>query len=225
MTAVRPPARPGSLAWIALPAFLALTYWALLAWRLSVPAEAEAASRVTSSGARALVPAPAAPRYEPPRPVTSTQPAAPGGVLAMPIEGIDPGSLHDAFEEARGGRRHEAIDIFAPRGTPVVAVADGVVRKLFFSARGGMTVYQFDPAEVHCYYYAHLDAYAEGLHEGQAVTRGQRVGYVGSSGNAPEGSPHLHFAVYQLPEDKSWWKGVPLNPFPLLTGASSLPRT
>src|SRR5687767_11071686 len=113
--------------------------------------------------------------------------------LAVPVEGFDIKGLRDNFAEKRGNRVHEAIDILAPRGTPVVAVDDGVVVKLFNSARGGLTVYQFDPSGTYAYYYAHLDRYAEGLAERQQVKKGQRLGYVGTSGNAAPDTPHLHF--------------------------------
>jgi peptidoglycan LD-endopeptidase LytH len=141
--------------------------------------------------------------------------------LAFPLEGEQRGTLSDNFDEARGELRHEALDILAPRGTPVLAVDDGAVRKLFTSVRGGLTVYQFDPAERYCYYYAHLDRYADGLAEGQQVRKGERVGYVGTTGNAPPETPHLHFTIFKLGPEKRWWEGVPLNPFPLWTTADS----
>jgi murein DD-endopeptidase MepM/ murein hydrolase activator NlpD len=135
--------------------------------------------------------------------------------LRLPVEGFDLKDLRDNFAEKRGARVHEAIDMLAPRGTPVVAVDDGVVRKLFTSNAGGLTVYQYDPGESFAYYYAHLDRYAEGLAEGKALKKGDRVGYVGTTGNAPPGTPHLHFTIYKLPPDKSWWQGTPINPYPL----------
>lgn len=139
----------------------------------------------------------------------------------MPLAGTDPRSLRDTFSEGRGGgsRPHEALDIPAPRGTPVLAVDDGVVRKLFTSVRGGLTVYEFDREERYCYYYAHLDDYAPSLHEGQLLRRGDLVGYVGSTGNAREDAPHLHFAVTRLDPDRKWWTGIAIDPYPLLTGA------
>jgi peptidoglycan LD-endopeptidase LytH len=138
--------------------------------------------------------------------------------LAMPVDGIDPSTIHDSFDEMRGGatRRHEALDILAPRGTRVLATDDGSVKKLFTSAAGGLTVYQYDPDERYCYYYAHLDAYAMGLHEGQALRRGDLIGYVGTTGNAPKDTPHLHFAVIRLDPDRRWWTGTPIDPYPLL---------
>ena len=139
--------------------------------------------------------------------------------LAMPVEGAKSADLRDSFEEKRGGsRRHEAIDIPAPRGTAVLAAADGSVEKLFTSRQGGLTIYQFDPTRTICYYYAHLDHYAEGLHEKQAVQRGDRIGYVGSSGDASPQAPHLHFQIFQLGPEKQWWAGTPVNPYPFLLG-------
>ena len=120
--------------------------------------------------------------------------------LAMPVDGVSRDLLHDSFDERRGGglRGHDAIDIMAPRGTPVRAVEDGRIVKLFRSVAGGLTIYQFDPTETFSYYYAHLDRYASGLQEGGDVRRGDVIGYVGSTGNASEDAPHLHFAIAQL---------------------------
>jgi murein DD-endopeptidase MepM/ murein hydrolase activator NlpD len=136
--------------------------------------------------------------------------------LLIPVAGVTRANLHDSFEERRGATRHEAIDITAPRGTPVVAAGDGRVVKLFKSVPGGLTVYQFDPDEKFAYYYAHLDRYAEGLAEGMLLKRGDPLGYVGSTGNASPASPHLHFAIFRLGPDRRWWTGAPINPYPLL---------
>jgi peptidoglycan LD-endopeptidase LytH len=143
--------------------------------------------------------------------------------LTMPVAGIDPSTIHDTFNEMRGGdtRRHDALDILAARGTNVVATDDGVVKKLFTSVPGGLTVYQFDPDQRYCYYYAHLDAYATGLHEGQILRRGDLIGYVGTTGNAPKNTPHLHFAVIRLDPDRKWWTGTAIDPYPLLYKARS----
>ncbi|MBA3295645.1 MAG: M23 family metallopeptidase [Acidobacteria bacterium] len=108
------------------------------------------------------------------------------------------------------------MDILAPTGTPVKAVEAGRIARLFFSKAGGITIYQFDPTERFCYYYAHLDRYATGLREGDRVKQGQVVGYVGVSGNAPKNTPHLHFAVFRLNADKKWWEGVPIDPYEIL---------
>jgi peptidoglycan LD-endopeptidase LytH len=135
--------------------------------------------------------------------------------LGLPVEGLEASELRDTFADARGSRRHEALDILAPRGTRVLAVDDGRVVKLFRSVRGGLTVYQFDPTGTFCYYYAHLDGYAPGLMEGALVKRGAVVGFVGTTGNAPPGTPHLHFTVFRLGPEKRWWEGTPINPFPI----------
>ena len=137
--------------------------------------------------------------------------------LVMPVEGARAADLHDSFVEARGSsRKHEAIDIIAPRGTSVLAAVDGTIEKLFTSKQGGLTIYEFDRDRNYCYYYAHLDRYAEGLKEGQIVHRGDRVGYVGSTGDASAEAPHLHFTIFQLGPDKRWWVGIPINPYPYL---------
>ena len=141
------------------------------------------------------------------------------GPMIIPVAGVDRSALHDMFNEVRGDRRHEAIDIMAPRGTPVIATDNGMVKKLFTSVPGGLTIYEFDPAQRFCYYYAHLDRYADGLHEGQPLHRGDVIGYVGTTGNAPKDTPHLHFAVIRLDPNKRWWKGSYIDPYPLLTGS------
>ena len=141
-----------------------------------------------------------------------------GRNLEIPVQGVKPADLHDTFNDSRAlGRRHDAIDIMAPRGTEVFAVDDGTIAKLFTSNAGGLTIYQFDPTQTFSYYYAHLDRYAVGLAEHQPVHRGQLLGYVGSTGNASEDAPHLHFAIARLDTDRSWWKGEPINPYPLLS--------
>lgn len=141
---------------------------------------------------------------------------APGGLL-LPVQGIAPSQLRDTFTDARSeGRVHDAIDIMADAGTPVLAVADGTVEKLFDSERGGLTIYQFEPSGRWCYYYAHLQRYADGLAEKQVIRRGDVIGYVGSTGNASADAPHLHFEVHVLGPEKQWWKGESINPYPLL---------
>lgn len=162
----------------------------------------------------------AAPKPAPaPTPPAANGLPAPRGLL-LPVPGVRAEQLRDTFAETRDGARpHEALDILAPRGTPVLAAADGSVAKLFTSARGGLTVYQFDPSGTWAYYYAHLDRYAPGLAEGQALRRGEVIGYVGSSGNASADAPHLHFAVFVLGPEKRWWEGTPIDPYPLLGGA------
>ena len=137
----------------------------------------------------------------------------------IPVEGVPPRALLDNYEQGRGSRKHEAIDIMAARGTRVFAVDDGKLVKLFRSVPGGITAYQFDPAGRLAYYYAHLDRYADGLKEGMDLKRGDLIGYVGSTGNASADAPHLHFAVFVLGPEKQWWKGEPVNPFAALRNA------
>lgn len=192
------------------------------------PADTPAApAAVTAPVAAPVAPAPA-PAAVPPPAATAPAGTAPAGQppalsnLMMPVEGVDAAKLADTFGQARGKESHEAIDIAAPKGTRVVAVADGKVVKLFDSKEGGLTVYQFDPSQTYAYYYAHLDRYAEGLKEGTELKRGDLVGYVGSSGNADPATPHLHFTIFELTPEKQWWKGKAVNPYPLL--AQSAPR-
>ena len=176
-------------------------------------------------------PAPVAPSTKPPsaqaRPPekAASAPEASAGdgasVLAsrrpmIPVEGIAPQALMDNYEQGRGLRKHEAIDIMAARGTRVYAVDDGTLVKLFRSVPGGITAYQFDPQRRLAYYYAHLDRYADGLKEGAVLKRGDLIGYVGSTGNAAADAPHLHFAVFLLGPDRRWWQGEPINPYPAL---------
>jgi peptidoglycan LD-endopeptidase LytH len=137
--------------------------------------------------------------------------------LLMPVQGVRPEQLVESFHDARGGHQHEAMDILAPRNTPVLAVEDGRLAKLFFSRQGGNTVYQFDPSETYAYYYAHLERYADGLREGAQLQRGQVIGFVGSSGNAAANAPHLHFAIFHLGPEKSWWRGTAIDPFSVLS--------
>ena len=141
--------------------------------------------------------------------------------LAIPVAGMKASQLSDTFTQARAGgaRAHDAIDIMAPRGTPVVAAASGRVEKLFTSqGGGGLTVYVRSPDSNWIYYYAHLDRYAPGLAEGQVVRRGTPIGTVGSSGNANPAGPHLHFAIHRMGPGEKWYQGTAINPYPLLAG-------
>ncbi|HAF40733.1 MAG TPA: peptidase M23 [Sphingobium sp.] len=140
------------------------------------------------------------------------------GALLIPVEGVPPSALADTFTQARAGgaRPHDAIDIMAARGRAVLAVADGRVEKIFWSDQGGRTLYQRSGDGRRLYYYAHLDRYAPGLREGQAVRRGQSIATVGSTGNADPGAPHLHFAVHAVRPGEPWYGGRPINPYPLL---------
>jgi murein DD-endopeptidase MepM/ murein hydrolase activator NlpD len=137
--------------------------------------------------------------------------------LTLPVQGIKRDDLRDTFNELRGSsRRHEALDVLAPRNTPVLAVEDGTIARLFLSDAGGITIYQFDPTTTYVYYYAHLERYADGLKEGSTVRRGQVIGYVGTTGNAPRHTPHLHFAIVKLTDEKKWWQGTAVDPYSVL---------
>jgi murein DD-endopeptidase MepM/ murein hydrolase activator NlpD len=139
--------------------------------------------------------------------------------LAIPVTGVKADQLTDTYDQARGaGRRHDAIDIMAAEGTPVIAAADGKVEKLFNSVRGGITIYVRSPDQKWQYYYAHLQRYAPGLHEGQDVKRGQVIGLVGHTGDASAAGPHLHFAINTMGPGERWWQGTAINPYPLLAG-------
>lgn len=135
-------------------------------------------------------------------------------LLAIPVQNTTPAQLQDTYTQARaGGAPHDALDIMAPRGTPVLAVEDGRITKLFLSKPGGITLYQFDPDSAYAYYYAHLDSYAADITEGASVSKGQILGYVGSTGNALPDAPHLHFAIFKLGPERQWWRGSPINPY------------
>ena len=156
-------------------------------------------------------------------PATSTSPAVPGppsispAILIIPVAGVRPEQLSDTFSESRAeGRIHDAIDIPAPRGTAVIAAADGRIVKLFQSERGGTTIYQLSVDGKFVYYYAHLDRYAEGLAEGHFARQGETIAYVGDTGNAGPGNYHLHFSIAEISNPKDFWHGVNINPYPLL---------
>lgn len=154
-------------------------------------------------------------------PAIVAPPSAAGDALIVPVAGVRADQLSDSFADERAGgeRLHEALDIMAPRGTQVLAAAPGKVESLFQSNAGGNTIYVRSEDGRTIYYYAHLDAYAEGLKEGDAVGRGQSLGTVGSSGNASPDGPHLHFAILRTTPDAAWWEpATAINPYPLLTG-------
>lgn len=137
-------------------------------------------------------------------------------ILTIPVEGIHPWDLRDSYGDPRTGHAHEALDIMAPRGTPVVSATDGRLLKLFLSKPGGIMVYAADASDRYILMYGHLDRYADGLVEGMPLTRGQLLGYVGSTGDAIAAGPHLHFAIARGEPKVKWWKGEPVNPYPLL---------
>ena len=158
------------------------------------------------------------PQNAPPVQVAQQVQVEPSG-LAIPVVGVKPEQLTDTFDAARAqGRRHDAIDIMSPEGTPVIAAADGTIEKLFNSVRGGITIYERSNDQKWEYYYAHLSAYAPGVHEGQAVKRGEVIARVGHTGDASAAGPHLHFAINTMGSNDRWWNGTPINPYPLLAG-------
>ncbi|MEO6525346.1 MAG: M23 family metallopeptidase [Gemmatimonadaceae bacterium] len=136
--------------------------------------------------------------------------------LVVPVAGVAVAQLQDTFDEGRDvGRMHRALDILAPRGTPVLAADDGIILRVGPNALGGNTVYATDPLGRVVYYYAHLDAYQPGLAAGATIVRGDTLGIVGTTGNAPKDTPHLHFQVMRMPSDGRYWDGDPINPYPL----------
>jgi murein DD-endopeptidase MepM/ murein hydrolase activator NlpD len=136
--------------------------------------------------------------------------------LIVPVAGVLPKDLLDTFDEPRGTRRHNALDIPAPRGTPVLSATDGRLQHMFASDAGGLMVYASDPTDRFVLMYAHLDRYADGLTDGMALRRGDTIGYVGTTGNAPPTVPHLHFGIARTSNVVRWWTGMPVDPRPLL---------
>ncbi len=137
--------------------------------------------------------------------------------LLIPVAGITAEQLQDTYTQSRSeGRTHNAIDIIAARGTPVLAAADGQIIKLFQSERGGTTIYQLGTDQRTVYYYAHLDRYADGLTADKFARRGDTLGYVGDTGNAGAGNYHLHFSIWLITDPKHYWDGQNVNPYPLL---------
>jgi murein DD-endopeptidase MepM/ murein hydrolase activator NlpD len=196
-------------------------------------------NRIAKFARRDVTPSPEAPRETSPQPapVSSLRPAVspptlvstpstspdsrtsegvPGNLI-IPVAGVRPDQLQDTFTQSRSeGRVHDAIDILAPRGTPVLAAADGTIVKLFQSVRGGTTIYQSSVDDKFIYYYAHLDRYADGLTEGHLAKQGETIAYVGDTGNAGAGNYHLHFSIAIVSDPKRYWEGTNINPYPLL---------
>jgi peptidoglycan LD-endopeptidase LytH len=141
--------------------------------------------------------------------------------LAIPVQGIAHSQLRDTYTESRGTRVHEAIDIVAPRGTPVLSAANGRLLKLFNSKPGGLMIYATDESERFILLYGHMDGYAPGMTTGMKLERGQVIGYVGTTGNAPPGTPHLHFGMLRGRPSVSWSKGEAVNPYPLLMSSAN----
>ena len=143
----------------------------------------------------------------------------------IPVAGVTFEQLHDTFDEGRDGTRvHRALDILAPRGTPVLSADSGRILRVSVNALGGNTIYATDPLGRVVYYYAHLDAWHPGLVQGMVVARGDTLGFVGTTGNAPKDTPHLHFQVMRMPADGKYWDGDPINPYPLILLTHDLVR-
>jgi murein DD-endopeptidase MepM/ murein hydrolase activator NlpD len=195
-------------------AILTSAFW-IFAYNTGAISTADA-RKVKTAGDVAVVD----PKSGPPVAIAEGVEVGPAG-LAIPVPGIKAKQLTDTFTQARAGgaRVHDAIDIMADEGTPVIAAMDGTVEKLFFSdGGGGITAYIRSPDQRWIYYYAHLQGYAPGLAEGQQVKRGQVIGRVGHTGNASAEGPHLHFAINRMQAGQSWYQGEPINPYPLLAG-------
>jgi murein DD-endopeptidase MepM/ murein hydrolase activator NlpD len=220
---------------------LVIAGFAVLLWARRRPelsaSEPNDTESVCSSGLKStasITPAPPSPPTQSPanlaQAATSTLAVSPtpndsafAGVLVftppliIPVVGVKPDQLRDTFADARSeGRLHDAIDILAPSGTPVVAAADGEIVKLFQSDRGGTTIYQLSPDKKLIFYYAHLQGYAEGLAVGKFAKQGEVIGYVGDTGNAGAGNFHLHFSVSIIADPKRYWEGTNIDPYPLL---------
>ncbi|HUG46562.1 MAG TPA: M23 family metallopeptidase [Sphingomicrobium sp.] len=175
--------------------------------------------QLTAAGGTVTVDRPGSPTVE----IAEGLVVGPAG-LAIPVAGVQVDELVDTFTQARAGgaRRHDAIDIMAPEGTPVVAAAPGTIDRLFDSqGGGGTTIYIRSDDGLWSYYYAHLQRYAPGLKEGRRVERGQVIGYVGHTGNANPEGPHLHFAINRISPGDDWHSGEAINPYPLLAGQST----
>ena len=185
-------------------------------WIFFMGITSEPKGKVTGSGDVATVD----PAGGPPVAVAESVEVGPAGI-AIPVVGVKAKDLVDTYTQARAGgaRRHDAIDIMAPVGRPVISAAPGTVEKLFNSqGGGGISAYVRSGDGRWIYYYDHLSAYAPGRREGQKVRRGSPIGYVGYSGNANPAGPHLHFAINRMQSGEAWHQGSPINPYPLLAG-------
>jgi len=202
------------LGWVIVTAVVVSAFWFFYFGIAGSPNPDEA--KVTAAGEKITVD----PKAQPPVTLAEGVTVGPAG-LAIPVQGIGAANLSDTYTQARAGgdRTHDAIDIMAAEGTPVVSASDGTVEKLFFSqGGGGITVYVRSPDQRWTFYYAHLQGYAPGLAEGQRVKRGQLLGRVGYTGNANPAGPHLHFAINRMNPGEKWYQGSPINPYPLLAG-------
>ncbi len=206
------------LALIALLLLAKFLFWQL---QSALPAEPETPEPVDEPTATVPEPSPEpeVPPIAAPSPEEASVTELQARRLTIPVVGVEVDDLQDTYEDLRSGnRRHRAIDIMAPRGTPVVAVEDGTLARKFKSRLGGIALYLFDSSGSYCYFYAHLDAYAPDLAQGDVVQRGQVLGFVGSTGNAPDDVPHLHLAIHRRGESARYCEGPTLNPYLVFTG-------
>ncbi|MCT2558116.1 M23 family metallopeptidase [Tsuneonella sp. YG55] len=214
---------------IVVTATLTSAAWIVFGGTLMERARGVSQVEKTRPAAAAPSPAPTASEGAPAVPSldTADHTAPPAGNLSslmIPVLGVRPGELTDTFTDERGGgeRLHSALDIMAPEGTTVVATAPGSIERLFLSDAGGKTIYVRSSDGRTIYYYAHLKDYAQGLKEGQKIRRGQRLGSVGSTGNASAEAPHLHFAIMRTTPEAKWWEpATAINPYPLLAKPAS----
>jgi murein DD-endopeptidase MepM/ murein hydrolase activator NlpD len=193
----------------------------ILTWSRSVDATPQPTPEIspTSNANASIPPGTPSPVELSPALIPSPTPTviSPPGSLIVPVAGVRVDQLRDTFADARSeGRVHDAIDIAAPRSTPVLAAADGAIVKLFPSERGGTTIYQLSADSKYIYYYAHLERYADGLAVGHFAKQGETIAYVGDTGNAGTGNYHLHFSVAMVSDPKRYWEGTNINPYPLL---------
>lgn len=188
------------------------------------PVSTTAPPRIEVSVADSASAAADAPRDPPPpAPVTPSDSAAVAlgsRRLLVPVVGVEAARILDSFNAPRGARTHNALDIMAPRGTPVVSADDGTILRVSQNRAGGLTVYTTDPTRQIVYYYAHMDRYAPGIAAGQRISRGDTLGFVGTTGNAPRDIPHLHFQMMLMHPEGRYWSGTPVNPLPFLIAAS-----
>ena len=219
MKSRRHPSHAAEMAFGCFVAGLAAGWW--LRGGPLEPVQAPTVSAAATSDAHAIADSPAS---REPEESSEHEPATGNAIddlrrrhLRLPLDDVKVGDLKGDFNEKRPGHAHEAVDMLAPRNTPIHAVDDGTIAKLFLSKAGGRTIYQFDPTGRFCYYYAHLERYATGIVEGKQLKRGDVIGYVGTSGNAPPGTPHLHFSVFVLGPEKRWWQGTAVDPYLIFT--------
>jgi murein DD-endopeptidase MepM/ murein hydrolase activator NlpD len=208
-------------------AFFAFAYFFPIIFQIqNVPVE-DVSNPLTPTPAPTPLPVPSefvteTPQPQPDQPSPSSD--LPADVLMIPVKGVKRANLVDTFTASRSnGRVHDAIDIMAPQGTPVLAAADGEIMKFFNSVAGGTTIYELSADSKYIYYYAHLQRRADDLHEHDQVARGRVIGFVGDTGNAAPGNYHLHFAISIVDDPKRFWSGTPINPYPLLMNGIETP--